>query len=874
MRPERWLAIEELFHAACALPDGQRDTFLHEACKGDESLRFEIETLLKHGAAQDSVLERPAIATMAKAVAADEFWSGVPFLEGKTISHYRILSAIGKGGMGVVYKAEDLRLGRYVALKLLPHFLAGDSCALRRFEREARAASALNHPNICTVYEIDENDGLHFIAIELVEGETLKSRIARGALEVTEVLDIATEICSALEAAHSVGIVHRDIKPSNILLTTDGHAKLFDFGVAKLLGPASERQQESAMPVSATTFELRLTSPGAALGTVAYMSPEQASGQEVDARSDLFSMGAVLYEMATGKHPFPGVDTGEVLRAIRFQLPSPIKQINPAAPFELSRMAARAMEKDRSRRYQAAAAMRTDLQMLRDSWQKRAGKRKALLVGAFSTALLVTAAAASWRVPRMHDWVFGKATNVVPQINSLAVLPLKNLTGDDSQEYFVDGMTDSLITKLAQIKALRIISRDSVMEYRNRQKSPTEIAKELNVDFLVIGSVARSGDSVRIKAQLLRASTGEAVWTNTYQGQTNEIVTLQNDVIRGIASEIRAKLTSQEQARLAREPSVKPEAYEFYLMGRYCWNKRTADGYEKAIQFFQRALEIQPDYARVYAGLADSIAFLGAWKKRGLSRAETMALARSNAQMALRLDDNLAEAHASLASISFLYDWNWPVAENEFRRAIELNPNYASAHHWYAYYCFSRNRVDEGLREIRLAQQLDPQSLIIQSDAGQLLYWARRYDEAIVQERRVLEMDENLPWPHRFLGLSYFAKQQYPEAIQELQSTVRLSGGESADMALLGIVYARTGHVAEARKELENIRALPEEQYKSIPEVAWLLVALDQTDEAYEWLNKSLPDRPSLRSLHLLPYLDPLRADPRFHALQSRVGLP
>jgi len=412
------------------------------------------------------------------------------------------------------------------------------------------------------------------------------------------------------------------------------------------------------------------------------------------------------------------------------------------------------------------------------------------------------------------------------------------------------------------------------MEYRKSQKSPTEIAKELNVDFLVTGSVVRSGDSVSIDAQLLRASSGEAVWTKTYQRQTNDIATLQNDVTRGIASEIRAKLTPQEQARLAGELSVKPEAYEFYLMGRYCWNKRTADGYEKAIQFFQRALEVQPDYARAYAGLADSIAFLGAWQKRGLSRAQTMALARSNAQRALQLDDNLAEAHASLASISYLYDWNWPVAENEFRRAIELNPNYASAHHWYAYYCFSRNRVDEGLREIRLAQQLDPQSLIIQSDAGQLLYWARRYDEAIVQERRVLEMDENLAWPHRFLGLSYFAKQQYPEAIQELQSNVRLSGGNSADMALLGMVYARTGHVAEARKELENIRALPEERYKSVPELAWLLAALDQTDEAYEWLDKSLPDRPALRSLHLLPYLDPLRSDPRFHALQSRVGLP
>jgi serine/threonine protein kinase/Flp pilus assembly protein TadD len=874
MRPERWQAIEELYHSASDLPDGQRNSFLIEACGEDQSLLREVVSLLRHGSSSQSVLDTPAITIMAKAIAADEIQSGTSLPQGKILSHYRIVEAIGRGGMGVVYKAEDLRLGRYVALKLLPHFLAGDSRALRRFEREARAASALNHPNICTVYEIDENDGLHFIAIELVEGETLRQRIARGPLEITDVLNIATEICSALEVAHSVGIVHRDIKPSNIVITANGRAKLFDFGVAKRIGPGSEGQAESVMTAPETAFELRLTGLGAALGTVAYMSPEQASGQEVDARSDLFSLGVVLYEMATGKHPFPGTDADEVLRAVQIQSPVSMKQINPAVPSELIAITTKAMEKDRSRRYQAAASMLTDLERLRDLSQRRPSKWKVALTTTLPVVLLVTIGLASWRIPHVREWISGKPSNVVPQINSLAVLPLKNLTGDDSQEYFVDGMTDSLITKLAQIKALRIISRDSVMEYRKREKSPTEIAKELNVDFIVTGSVVRSGDSVSIDAQLLRASSGEAVWTKTYQRQTNDIATLQNDVTRGIASEIRVKLTPQEQARLAGEPSVKPEAYEFYLMGRYCWNKRTADGYEKAIQFFQRALEVQPDYARAYAGLADSIAFLGAWQKRGLSRAETIALARSNAQRALQLDDNLAEAHASLASISYLYDWNWPVAENEFRRAIELNPNYASAHHWYAYYCFSRNRVDEGLREIRLAQQLDPQSLIIQSDAGQLLYWARRYDEAIVQERRVLEMDENLAWPHRFLGLSYFAKQQYPEAIQELQSNVRLSGGNSAGMALLGMVYARTGHVAEARKELENIRALPEEQYKSVPEVAWLLAALDQTDEAYEWLDKSLPDRPALRSLHLLPYLDPLRSDPRFHALQSRVGLP
>jgi len=431
MKPERWLEIEELFHSACDLPEGQRDAFLHKTCKGDESLRLEIESLLKHGARPQSVLEQPAIASMAKAVAADEFWSGMPFLEGKTISHYRIVGAIGKGGMGVVYKAEDLRLGRYVALKLLPHFLAGDSRALRRFEREARAASALNHPNICTVYEIDENDGLHFIAIELVEGETLRQRIARGPLEITDVLNIATEICSALEAAHSVGIVHRDIKPSNIVITAHGHPKLLDFGVAKRIGPGSEGQAESVMTAPETAFELRLTGLGAPLGTVAYMSPEQASGQEVDARSDLFSLGAVLYEMATGKHPFPGIDADEVLRAVQIQSPVSMKQINPAVPSELIAITIKAMEKDRSRRYQAAALMLTDLERLRDLSQRRPSKRKVALTTTLSVVLLVTMGLASWQIPHVREWILGKPSNVVPQINSLAVLPLKNLTGDD-----------------------------------------------------------------------------------------------------------------------------------------------------------------------------------------------------------------------------------------------------------------------------------------------------------------------------------------------------------------------------------------------------------------------------------------------------------
>jgi len=380
MRPERWQAIEELYHSALDLPDGQRDSFLQEACGEDQSLLYEVESLIRHGSTPQSVLDTPAIAIMAKAIAADEYQSPTPSLEGKTISHYRILEAIGRGGMGVVYKAEDLKLRRYAALKLLPQFLARDPQALQRFEREAQAASALNHPNICTVYEIDESDGVHFIAIELLEGETLKDRIKRGPLEVPEILGVVIGICDALEAAHSAGIIHRDIKPSNILVTRRGNAKLLDFGVAKRVGAELVRQLKDLSAILPGTVDLRLTDPGAAIGTVAYMSPEQARGQGVDTRSDLFSLGAVLYEMTTGKYPFPGKDLADVLRAIQEQAPASTEQLNPKAPSELIRITKKAMQKDRSLRYQRAAEMQADLQTQRIHLEARASKRKALLV--------------------------------------------------------------------------------------------------------------------------------------------------------------------------------------------------------------------------------------------------------------------------------------------------------------------------------------------------------------------------------------------------------------------------------------------------------------------------------------------------------------
>jgi len=531
------------------------------------------------------------------------------------------------------------------------------------------------------------------------------------------------------------------------------------------------------------------------------------------------------------------------------------------------------MEKDRSRRYQTAEAMRSDLEHLSGRLNARVGRSNLVLGAALLSALFLAGGLAYWRVSNTPEKRGSIAP--VPEPRTLAVLPLQNLTGDDSQEYLTDGMTEALISSLAQVNALRVISRDSVMRYKGTNKSPAEISKELKVDTLVAGSVVRSGDFITIETKIVRLPNGQPVWVRTYQRNIHDIETLQNEMTLAITSAVQDEMALRARIPVIAEPEVDPEAYELYLRGRYCWNKRTEQGYYKAIQFFRKAIAVQPDYAKAYAGLADSFAMLGDLDNRRPSRVEMISKARSNVQRALQLDDNLAEAHASLASISYVYDWDWPLAEKEFHRALELNPNYATAHHWYAYYCLSRNRIDEGLSEIRLAQTLDPQSLIIQNDVGQLLYMARRYDDAIEEERRTLEMDESLAWPHFWLGLSFLAKGQNAAAIAEMQSVVHLSGEDPSSMAMLGIVYARTGHIDQARRQLQKIREFPKAQYDSLADVAFLLAALGQEEEAFAWLSRIFPNRPRpFKSLHLLPYLDPLRSDPRFRDLQARVGLP
>jgi len=868
MRPERWQVIEELYHSASEMAYEERHSFLHKVCDADQSLVHEVESLLRHGATPQSVLDGPAIALMAKAMAVDEFQSGAPLLGGKTISHYRILEPIGAGGMGVVYKAEDLKLRRNVALKLLPQFLATDPQALQRFEREAQAASALNHPHICTIYEIGEAEGLHFIAIELLDGETLKQRIARGPLEIAEIIRTATEICDALEVAHAAGIVHRDIKPSNIVLTRRGTAKLLDFGVAKRAGPELVRRTENLLSLLPRNVELRLTSPGAAIGTVAYMSPEQARCEEVDARSDVFSMGAVLYEMATGKSAFTGKDASEVLDAIQHKPPTPITKLGRGAPSELVRITNTALEKDRSQRYQSASEMRADLQVLHKSLETKARWRKAALVLGLAAVLFAVMAYGSLRVPRVRDWVAGgSSSHVGREVKSLAVLPLDNLTGDPSQDYFADGTTEALITNLTRIASIRVISRTSAMRYKGTHKPLPEIARELNVDAVVEGSVGRSENRVRVSAELVDATTGRNLWAQSYDRDLRDILQLQSELAATVAVEVTGRLTPTEESRLATKAQrVSPQAYEAYLKGQYFLNKWTAESFEKARVYSQQAIELDPAYAQGYAGLAEyygTVGFMGVVPPR-----EAWLKSESLLTKTLEIDPNSSKAHTLLGMLKLQFRCDRPGAEKELNRALELNPGDMNALDYHSYYLLEIGRTDEAIAEKKRVLEHDPLAVITSADLGLYYLTAGRNDEAIAQLQKALELDPNFAAAHMRLGLAFENKHQYGQAVTAFQKAISLDK-HPPRFAKLGEVYALWGKEREALETIRQLREMSKQRYVAPTGIALIYARLGQNRAAIEWLQKAKPDdQPRITDAGF----ESLRSDPNFRALEARLA--
>ncbi len=908
MNQERWRLIDRLFHEALKLTSSEREKFLSDACGADGQLRSEIQELISSHEESESFIETPA-AGLATELLSKTKGSLAP---GQSIGPYKILSVLGIGGMGEVYLAQDNRLGRNVALKLLPAQFTLSPERVRRFEQEARAASALNHPNIVTIHEIGETQGTKFIVTEFVEGQTLREVIGKGALSLAQALDITIQAAGALEAAHKAGIVHRDIKPENLMVRSDDYVKILDFGLAKL----SERASLGADSALPTQMQVK-TNPGMVMGTVQYMSPEQARGEVIDARTDVWSLGVVLYEMVTGRVPFEGKTTSHVIVSILENEPE-FETHN--VPAELQRILINALRKEPAHRYQSAKELEVDLKNLKQELEVgirlkavsssgltgsevRGGiatgdssppktvptnesviystssaeylfgeikrHKRGLIVGVAALALIVAALIYTFSISR-------KGT-VVPAsldtIDSVAVLPFVNESKDPNTEYLSDGISDSIINRLSKLSNLRVASLSSALRYKGQSIDAAMVGRDLKVRAVLIGWMTTRGNTLTIRTELVDVRDNRRLWGEQYNNrQLADLLQVQEDISQRISENLRLRLSGEDQQRLKKRETENSEAYQLYLQGRFYWNKYSDDGFRKSVGYFKDAIEKAPTYTLAYAGLADSYSLLG---EMGMMHPhEAFPAARTYAEKAISLDDSLAEAHLSLGIVKLFYDWDLEGAGKELSRAKELDPLNAQIHHFYGHYLQFRGKPEEGRIEMGRAVELDPTNLIINTEAGLADHYMRRYDAAIAALKKTLDLDPTFTYASWGIAQAYEEKKMYQEAMEELNKAKTYDPNWVWIKSEMGCVLASLGRRSEAEAIIEELRKRSSSEYVDATLIAFIYIALGDKDQAFVWLEKGYQERAgNIPWIHLDPRYDKLQPDPRLADLIRRIGI-
>ncbi len=806
---------------------------------------------------------------MTRTVTATTMRPAMALAPGTRVGSYQILSAIGGGGMGEVYRARDSRLERDVAIKVLSDHLATNADATVRFEREAKAIASLSHPNILAIHDFGQEEGFAYSVTELLEGETLRSLIARSPIPWRRAAELGAAIADGLGAAHAKGIIHRDLKPENIFITEDGRVKILDFGIAQLQKETATGDDEDQ---SAALTEQMKTDPGAVMGTAGYMSPEQLRGEKVHAASDLFSLGCLLYEMLSGKRAFAKNSVVETLSAILTETPPPIDPL--AVPLELARVVDRCLEKNAAQRFHSASDLGFALRAIGTSTGLRfeppgAAKRRRVRGIFIGTLLLVMVAATALVFTRTRE-ESRKIVSVQPAIESLAILPFRNGTGDASAEYLVDGVTETLINNVSQIPGLRVMSRTSVFHYKNVAPDPARIGRELKVAAVLVGEVRRMGDLLLISAELVSTADSSHIWGKRYQRPASDLLLVQDAISDQITQSLRLRITADSSPTLTQRHSENAAAYDSYLKGRYEWNRRSAAGLYAAIEYFNQAIAADPNYALAYAGLADCYNLLDIWA--GLPTRETFPKAKDAATKALLLDDQLAEAHTSLAYALHSYEWNWAAAEREYKRALELNPNYATAHQWYSEYLTAMGRFEEAERAGSRALELDPMSPIINAVVGWNLLMARRYGDSVAQNQKTTRLFPTFMPGHAYLGLANLESSRTPAAIEAFQQSQKLAD-ITVVLTWLARAQLQAGQLDAAKATIATIEQRGRSTYLPPFYMASLAVAQGDRDKAFRLLDKAITDRTgAVIWLKVDPSLDPIRTDPRFAKLLARVG--